>query len=1066
MASLTSTSLRRPVATSMFFLIVVMVGVLSFRFLPIDLLPEIEYPQVSVITSYPNTGPEEVESLLTEPIENAVSGVPNMEQVRSSSSEGSSRVTVEFAQDTNLDAAANDLRDALDRLRGSLPDEADQPRLRKFDPNDRPIVRFAVESPRELPELTQILERDIRTRFEQISGVGEIDVRGGVHREIRVNLNRDRLQASNLSATDVHAAISNENIRLPGGDVKDGLANLNVRTDGEYESVEQIANTIVAYENGTPVRVADVAEVVDDYQDISRLTELDNLPVVELDIRKQTGANTVAVAEDLKAEAERINIERSDLQMTVVRDQSTFIQNSIDNVQNAAIWGALLAVLVLYMFFRNVSTTFIIGLSIPISVIATFSLLYFSGLTLNQMTFGGLALGIGLIVDNAIVVLENIVRHREEKGKSLMESAEIGAREVAGAIIASTLTTSVIFLPLVFADISTAALFQALALVVVFALACSLLVALTLVPMLSSRFLTVAPGKAAADAQAADASADGESSDEADGETQSGETQSLFQRYFRAFENWYSEKLRTVVSHRYVVFGVTGAALAGTLVLWPMIPVELAPPTDSDEIDVRLSMAGGTNIAVTMEYLEELEGNVREVLPMDDVENVAKSVRPWGADVEVRMVSSDERSVDIDELADEIRREVTGSIPGGQIRVRASTGLWILRRVFSSGGGDESIELELRGNDLDQAERLGREIARRMETVEGIAEARADEEEGQPEQNLRFDRDKIASLGLSVQDVAQAVQTNVGGLQAGQFRDGGDEHPITVRLRPEDRFSTQDLDNIAVRTPDGENLPISNLVESSRERGPTGINRVDGQRVTYVYATLESGAALGDAVEGARAEIGEMSLPDDFSVVFGGEYQEQQEAQNLFYFAVIVALLLTYMVMAGQFERFMDPLVVMFSVPVAIVGIVPTLLITGTSLNIQSIMGIIMLIGIVVNNAIVLVDYINIMRRDREMELMDAVVEAGRLRLRPILITALTTILALFPLALGIGAGAEMQAALARVVIGGLAASTLITLVLIPAVYVTATRASARIRRWMPEFIRPKADPSVQAAQA
>jgi HAE1 family hydrophobic/amphiphilic exporter-1 len=607
----------------------------------------------------------------------------------------------------------------------------------------------------------------------------------------------------------------------------------------------------------------------------------------------------------------------------------------------------------------------------------------------------------------------------------------VGTREVAGAIVASTLTTSVIFLPLVFARTTTAALFQSLALVVVFALACSLLVALTLVPMMASRFLTVDP--------------DAEKAEE-------GTSKPWFQRAFARLEQRYSRTIRAALSYRKAVFAVTGVLLAGAIALWPMISVELAPQTEASEIDVDLEMAQGTNIAVVMEYLNELQRRVEPILPRDEMENFAKQVQPWGAEVEIRLKPSGERSVSAFALADRIRSAVVGQVPGADIRVRAQSGLWILRRVFSSGGGNDALQVELRGYDLEQARRIAQRIRRTLETVDGVAGARAGRREGRPEQNIRFLRDKISSLGLTTREVAQAVQTNVGGSRAAAFRQGGEQFPIMVRLQPEDRLSVKDLDNVSIRTPSGQTVPISSLITMNRGRGPTEIRRINGQRVTYISATLESGAVLGEVVERSREALSDIALPEGFSIVFGGEYREQQKAQQDFLIAIIMALVLIYMVMAGQFERFLDPLIVMFSVPLVIIGVVPTLLLTGTTVNIQSVMGLVMLIGIVVNNAIVLVDYINLMRRERGLELFDAVAEAGRLRLRPILMTTLTTVLGLVPLALGIGAGAEIQAALARVVIGGLTASTLITLGLIPVAYVSVELTAQRLRTLLPDW--------------
>ena len=1023
--SLTSTSVKRPIATTMVFLIIIVLGVMSFRYLPVDLLPPIEYPQISVSTDYPNVGPEEIEKIITQRVENAIAGIPGVEKVRSSSEEGESRVTLEFTQGSDIDVAANEVRAALDQLRDELPPEAEPPQIRKFDPNNFPVVIVGANSEMNLQELTQVLEREITKRFEQIKGVGSIGVWGGVYKEVHVELKRDRLIASGLSSAQVQQAISSENVNLPGGNVNQGVQQLYVRTLGEYESLDQISNTIVTVVDGKPIRVKDVAEVKWGYQDLNRLVTIDEKPMVRFGIRKQTGANTVAVAEDIRQEIEQINQERTDMELFVTTDQSEFIQSSIDNVQNSAVWGSLLAIVILYLFLRNGSSTSIIAVSIPISIIATFGLLYFNGLTLNQMSFGGLALGVGLIVDNAIVVLENIIRLREEEGKDLEASALVGTKEVGGAIVASTLTTSVIFLPVVFMQTITGIVFQQLALVVVFALVCSLFVALTLVPMLCSRFLTVKP----------------EGSKEA-------KKKGWFQRYFRILENKYMGIIEKVINRRKTVFGVTSALVIGCFLVIPYIPIELAPQSDADEIDVDFMMAEGTNIAVQNQYLQELEKVVRASLNMDDVEHLTTDVRDGRAEVEIAMVPASSRSMSTSKIADQLREDLEGLIPGGDIRVDAQSGLWILRRLFGSGGG-EDVELQLRGYNLDLAEKISKDIQLKIEEIPEISGVRVDRREGRPEQNIQFNREKIADLGLTVRDVAQVIQTNIGGSRAGTYRIEGDEYPITVRLQPKDRLSTTDLENISLRTPDGQVLPVSAVVQKNMGRGPTDINRINSQRVSYISANLASGVPLGDAVEKIQDKLSDLQLPDGFSIVYSGEYEEQQKAAADFQLSIIMALILIYMVMAAQFERFFDPLVVMFSVPLAVIGVVPTLMLTSTTINMQSLMGIIMLIGIVVNNAIVLIDYINLMRRDRGMDVYKAVIVAGKLRLRPILMTTLTTILGLLPLSFGIGSGAEIQASLARVVIGGLTASTLVTLIFIPVVYVSMEDMLAKARaKW------------------
>lgn len=1031
MASITSLSIRRPVATTMLFLILIVVGFVSFRSLPVDLLPTVEFTQLTVRMRYANVGPAEMEQLITDPIENALSGVPNLERMTSRSAEGVSWVRLEFGRGTNIDEAANDLRAALDRLRDQLPVEAEPPEILKLDLDRIEVIGMAATSTHDLGTLTRILERDLTLRFKQIPGVGAIQTRGGIYREIRVDIDRDRLASTGLTVLDVRDAIGSENVTLPGGSVKSGFSDLYVRADGEYDSVEEIARTVVRSVNGLPIRVQDVATVSDAHEEVRYLVEINGVPSVGVGIQKQSGANTVEVARKIREEVDRINAERDDIQLSIFSDQSEFIQSSIDTVRNSALWGSFFAILVLYLFLRNRSSTAIIALSIPISIIATFGLLYFGGLTLNQMTFGGLALGVGLIVDNGIVVLESIVRKREEENASPFHAAEFGAKEVAGAITASTLTTCVIFVPVVFTRTTSGALFQALAIVVVFALACSLLVALTLVPVLGARYLEVRERREGG--------------------------------RFSRLEHWYERRIRYAIDHRGMIFGVTGALLALALLLWPLIPVELTPQIDANEIEIEVEMAQGTNIAVVREYVAELELLVRETLDPDDVQFFTVEVRGGDAEIELKLAPEAERSISSTDLAEKLRNAVTGTIPGAQVEVSARPGLWILRRIFSSSGGDDQIELALRGWDLEAADRLSAGIRERMERVEGVRDVRLSRREGQPEERITFDRERIAELGLSINDVARVIQANVGGLRAGEFREDGDEFPIVVRLAPEDRLTGQDLRNISLRTPEGRTVPLSAVVERGRGRSPLQIQRINGQRVTYITAELEEGATLGDAIEGIRAELAGFDLPPGFAISFGGAWEEQQKARRDFIIAIILALSLVYMLMAAQFERFIDPLIVMVSVPVALVGVVAVLLLTGTSLNLQSVMGLVMLIGIVVNNAIVLVDAINLLRRERNMPVNEAVIEAGRLRLRPILMTASTTALGLMPLAIGFGPGAEIQASLARVVIGGLLASTLVTLLLIPVTYTTVTGWTERIqesRRLRAERDSPRQQPA------
>jgi HAE1 family hydrophobic/amphiphilic exporter-1 len=1014
--SLTTTSIHRPVATTMIFLIIIVMGVIGFRFLPVDLLPPIETTELNVQVSYPNVGPEEMELLVTEPLENALAVVANLERLTSRSNEGQSQVSLRFTRGTDLAEASNDVREVLDRVRNTLPVDADPPRINKFNPDQLPVVMVAVRSDRDLTQLTTILERDIRQRFEQIPGVGSIDVWGGMNREIQIEVMRDRLLATGLTMDDVVQALRTESGTTPGGNVQRGISQLYVRSLGEYSNLDEIRDTVIRTVNGVPLRIADVATVNEGRADLDRYIEVDGEPMARLALRKQTGANTVAVAEAARAVVEQLNRERNDMDFLLMNDQSVYIQQSIDNVRNSAIWGGILAVIIMLAFFRNGSVTMVISVAIPISIIATFALLYLGGLSLNQMSFGGLAMGVGMIVDNAIVVIENIVRHRHN-GKNMVDSAITGARQVTGAVIASTTTTVVTFLPVVFMQTVTGSMFQQLAIVVVFSLVCSLIVSITLVPMLASRFMTVKPY-----------------APEERNPAKPGLLDRINARYVSVLD-W-------SLDHRWSVMAGTTVLMLFSLFFVSRVSYELAPQTQAEGVSLNVRMAQGTNIAVLHTYLAQLDDLVREELPWDQIDHYAKEVRNGQGQIE--LILKGNSSFDVMGLADTLRRRVQNTIPGVDVRVQAQSGLWILNRIFG-GNSDDSVQVELRGYDLELAQQLATQIQQRIQELPGIVGVNVSQLEGRPEQSVQFDRRRMAELGISIQQVSSAIQTSVSGTRAAVFREGGDEFDINVRLRPEDRLNAQDIENISVRSADGQVIPISALIDSNYDRGPTEIQHIDGQRVTFISASLESGVALGDAMKMVQDNLSELTLPEEFSLVMGGQYEEQLKAQQDFTMAIVMAVVLIYMVMAAQFERFLDPLIVMFSVPLALVGVVPTLLVTNTTINMQSLMGVMMLVGIVVNNAIVLVDYINLLRREEGYDMRAAVMEAGNLRLRPILMTTSTTVLGLLPLALGIGSGAEMQAALARVVIGGLVASTLITLVFIPVLYILAQETKRRL---------------------
>ena len=1015
--SLARGPIQRPVLTTMVYLIVITVGLVSFFRLSIDLMPEITFPTISIRAQYGNVGPEEMEDLVTRPIEEAVAAVQGVEEINSVSTEGNSSVRVSFDWGADLDVAANDIRDRIDRITGRLPEDMDRPTIRKFDLSAFPVMILGVSSDVNPLDLRQIVDDQVKYRLERVAGVAAVDIWGGLTREIHVDLDADQVKSLGLSTSDVLDALNRENQNIPAGTVQTGNLDVLIRTQGEYLSLDEIRNTVVAIREGSPIRISDFARVEDSWEEITRRVRVNGKPSLRLSINKQSGANTVEVAQAVKAEMARINRDIPQIQLLPLIDTSTYIENSIRNVGRATAVGGILAVVILLLFLRNVSSTVIIATAIPVSIIATFGLIYFGGFTLNLMTFGGLALGIGMLVDSAIVVLENIYRLRES-GLSPRDAALQGTEEVGSAIVASTLTTVVVFLPVVFMRGISGIYFQQLAFVVAFSLLCSLVVALTLVPMLSARFLrfrgAVAGGSRRGPGRVYDAS----------------------EAAFKAVEQGYGRVLRRALRHRRMVILSALALFVGSVLLLPTIGVDFMPASDEGEVRVDLEMAVGTRLDVMDRMTRSVEEIVRAQVP--ELQSILVSVGGGGwrasgghtANIRATLVPQSERRRSSEEIANALRPALS-SLPGVTVRTRAGQGLWILR--MGQGDGD-NLSLEIRGYDLDTARELAQQVRAAVAEVPGVSDARISREEGRPEEVIRIDRQKAADLGLSVSRIGEALRTAVGGTYASNYREAGKEYRIMVRLNEDDRRDLSNLLDLTVTNDRGRPVVLRNVLVSEPRTGPVRLERKDQERTVFVSANF-TGRDMGSVVGDVREAIGRIPVPKDFSVIIGGDYEEQQKAFRELLLGLILALVLVYMVMAGQFESLRDPFVVLFSVPMAVIGVALALVLTGIPFSLNAYIGCIMLGGIIVNNAILLVDYTNLLRRRDKLPLHDAITVAGSRRLRPILMTTLTTVLGLLPLAFGAGEGGEAQAPLARVVIGGLTTSTLVTLVLIPVVY-------------------------------
>lgn len=1010
-------SVYHPIFTTMIFLIVIILGGVSFSRLPIDLMPDITYPTLSLFTSYGNASPEEIEELITRPIEEAMAAVPGVEEISSVSSEGSSSVRISFGWGIDLDAASNDIRDRLDRIIPSLPEDVERPRLRKFDPASFPILIMGAASDLDPIQTRRIIDDQIKYRIERVPGVASLDIWGGLEREIHVNLQPDKIKALGLPLDLILNKIRSENVDVPAGTIERGNFEVLIRTPGVYTNLEEIRNTVIAIRDGVSIQLKEIASVEDSWQKIRRIVRVNGKPGIRLSISKQSGKNTVQVAKAALKEIERIHRDIPQITLTPIIDSSEYIQNSISNVGRAAVYGGLLAVLVLLFFLRSFRSTTVIATAIPISIIATFALIYFGGFTLNIMTLGGLALGIGMLVDNAIVVLENIYR-LQESGEKPIKAAINGTGEVTSAIIASTLTTLAVFLPLIFLRGMSGIMFRQFSYVIAFSLFCSLIVALTLVPMLSSKVLRVT---------------------NLANSTKQSLRLKLFQmsgQFFINLEKRYKELLHYALNHRLLVLGIAFLLFIGSLSLIRFVGSEFMPAADEGEVRVSGEMEVGTRLGIIDDKFRTIAAIVEKNVP--EIESMVESIggssfRGTGSHVgemRISLVPQSQRSRSSEEIAANLRGKLAG-IPGVITRIRAGQGFFLLR--MGTSGGD-LVQIEIRGYDLEIADILAKQVKSLIENVEGITDAQVSRETGTPEEIIVIDRQKAADMKLTVSQIANTLETFLTGTQASNFREAGDEFWIRVKVKDAEKMSLDDILDLTLTNTDGQPVMLKNIVNVRPRKGPVRIERKDQERIITVSANI-SGRDMGSIMADIRDRIRTLPVPRDFTIVFSGDYEEQQKAFRELLFGLILALMLVYMVMASLYESLRDPFVVMFSIPLAAIGVILMLFFTNTTLNVQSYIGCIMLGGIVVNNAILLVDYTNLLRRRDKMPLREAIEEAGRRRLRPILMTATTTIMALIPLALGINEGGEAQAPMARAVIGGLLSSTLITLVIIPVVY-------------------------------
>ena len=1017
-------SVRRPIFTTMITFIVVILGGVSLSRLRIDLLPTVEMPSLTVRTAYEGASPEVMERLVTQIVEEILATVPGVEEMTSLSAEGTSTVRVNFAWGTDIDIAAQDVQATLEDEINELPDDVIRPRVSKFDIASFPVVIVGISSDLDPVELTELIDKQVRYRFARVPGVAQADLFGGYQREVRIELDPARIISLGLPLDQVLNSIRDANLDLPAGTIDEGRYEVTLRAPAEFTDLDQIRNTVVAMRDNAPVTLSQIGQVHDTYEKLTRIVRVNGKKGLRIGIRKQADANTVEVSRNILAEIDAVNRDFPQINVVPVINQGNFIERSIANVANSVLYGGALALLVLFLFLRDLRSTVVIAVSIPISIVATFALIYFGGFTLNLMTLGGLALGVGMMVDSSIVVLENVFRRKDEAGETPAEAAVAGAAEVAPAIIASTITTLVIFLPLVFVRGVSGILFKELAYVIVFALVCSLLVSLSLVPLLAAKLLRT-------------------------GDEQSQAEPSGIWRLARSMGNAlqkltdaYRGMLRWVLANRWQTVGIAALALGVSLLLIPFIGTEFLPPSDEGEVRITGEMEVGSRLGLVDQQTKLMESIVYPAVP-EQIATVASvgasGFRPDSAsegEIRLSLVPAKDRDRSNTEIANELRQQLEGQIPGMTLRIRAPQGQFLLERIL---GSEEGVTVEVRGFDLEVLEALSAEVARAIEDVPGITDIETSRNKGTPQAMIRINRAKAADLGLTVRQVAEVLETAVAGRRAGDYRTEGNSYRILVQLADAQRLSMDEILDITLSTPSGQNVALRNVVEIKAGMGPIFIDRKDQQRLVTVQANV-AGRDLGSVAAEVMERLDRIPRPAGYELLIAGNFEEQKKAFNELIISLILALALVYMVLACQYESLLDPLIVMFSVPLAAVGVLLVLFLTGTTLNVQSYIGCIMLGGIVVNNAILLVDQAGRLRQDG-MATAEALMEAGRRRLRPILMTTATTILGLLPLALGIGEGADAQAPLARAVVGGLAGSTLITLVLIPAIYALMHKA-------------------------
>ena len=1049
-------STRRPVTILVFFIAAVVFGTVAFRDLAVDLLPEITYPSLTVRTEFEGTASEEVESLITKPIENAVGVVNNVVRVVSSSRSDTSEVTLEFGWDTNMDLAALDVRERLDLI--VLPADAGRPILLRYDPSLDPIMRLGLHGDKDLIRMRLVGEQEVRRQLERVEGVAAVLVSGGLEEEIQVEIDERRLSNLGLNISQVVNRLAQENVNLTGGRLQEGSTEYLVRTINEFERPADMRKVVL--DSARPdIRLEDVARITRGHKEREVISRVNGLEAVGIAVYKEGGTNTVtvvqAVRDRLDTLEERLGRIGEGLELEVITDQSRYIRQSVSEVLQTALIGGALAIFILMLFLRNITSTFIIGISIPVSVVATFFMMYLFGISLNIMSLGGITLGIGLLVDNSIVVLESIQRKREG-GLGIVEAARKGAGEVGQAVIASTVTTVCVFVPIVFVQGVAGQLFRDQALTVTFSLTVSLLVALTLIPMLASRQFGKTPRDDVPQYQRsrfglaviAGASFTGLRLARLVKWTAKVLAvlvsavlflpSQLFNFIYGGLTRGYPQMQTVVLKRPVAVIVGTLLILAASFLLVGQLGSELVPDLIQGEFYVDTELPPGTRLEINSKQIERLELAAANIDGISSIYALVGTSNEQGGIAGELRENIGQISFTIAPPTSEEKEEALMEALRPALEVEGDMLYRFGRPSYFSF--KTPVEVELRGFNLNLLTRLADDLVSRMERIPGLTDIKSSTEGGNPELQIHFDRDRLASFGYNLGEAAAIVRSKVLGDVATDIN--REDRTIDIRLRAEEQYrdSARDLGNLNIARAGTTPIPLSSVASIVETEGPAEIRRSDGERVALITANLV-GRDLASASFDIESQIDEMMLPMDFDWRMGGQQREMETSFASMRFAIILAVFMVYLVMASQFESLLHPFVILFSVPFSLIGVLSTLYLFEVTVSVVVLIGVIMLAGIVVNNAIVLVDTTNRLRRDGARKI-DALKQAGELRLRPILMTTATTVLGLLPMAVGLGEGSELRAPMAITVIGGLLASTVLTLLIIPAVYSILDRST------------------------